>query len=65
MRDVCDKVSGSIPDGVQDKKSTRSLGNMGEKRRVKTGGREAENGRKEARDVTRESAQLNPLLFIQ
>ena len=62
------KVSGSIPDGVQDKKekkSSRSLGNMGEKKRRKTGGREAENGRKEARDVARESAQSNPLLFIQ
>ena len=62
------KVSGSIPHGVQDKKekkSVRSLGNMGEKKRRNRGGREAENGRKEARDVARESAQSNPLLFIQ
>ncbi len=62
------KVSGSIPHGVQDKKekkSVRSLGNMGEKKRGNRGGREAENGRKEARDVARESAQSNPLLFIQ
>ena len=60
------KVSGSIPHGVQDKKekkkSARSLGNMGEKKRGNRGGREAENGRKEARDVARESAQSNPLL---
>ena len=62
------KVSGSIPHGVQDKKenkSVRSLSNMGEKKRRNRGGREAENGRKEARDVARESAQSNPLLFIQ
>ena len=62
------KVSGSIPDGVQDKKekkTARSLGNMGEKKRGNRGGREAENGRKEARDVAREGAQSNPLLFIR
>ena len=62
------KVSGSRPDGVQDKKekgnSARSLGNMGETKRGNRGGREAESGRKEARDVAREGAQSNPLLFI-
>ena len=47
------KVSGSISDGVQDrkkKKSARSLSNMGEKKKGKKGSREAENGRKEARN---------------
>ena len=63
------KVSGSRPDGVHDtkekKNSARSLCNMGDKKRGNRGGRKAENGRKEARDVARESAQSNPLLFIQ
>ena len=47
------KVSGSRPDGVQDKKreknSARNLGNMEEKIGKKRG-REAENRRKEARN---------------
>ena len=63
------KVRGSRPDGVQDKKekknSTRSLGNMEDKKGGEEGGREAENWRKEARDVAREGAQSNPLLFIR
>ena len=38
---------------------------MGETKRGNRGGREAVSGRKEARDVAREGAQSNPLLFIQ
>ena len=43
------KVSGSIPDGVQDKKdkkSARSLGNMEEKKMGKRGGRKQRMGEK-------------------
>ena len=62
------KVSSSRPDGVQEKKekenSARSLGNMEEKKEGKWD-REAENWRKEARDVAREGAQSNPLLFMR
>ena len=47
------------------KNSTRSLGNMEEKKGGEEGGREAENRRKEARDVACEGAQSNPLLFIR
>ena len=50
---------------TKKKKNARSLGNMGEKKRGNRGGRKAENGRKEARDVAREGGQSNPLLFIQ
>ena len=56
------KVSGSKPDGVQDKKrkkSARSLGNMEEKKRGKKGDREieVENRRKDsARCSPRERA---------
>ena len=46
-------------------KTARSLGNMREKKKGKTGGREAENRRKEERNVALESAQSNPLLFTQ
>ena len=54
------KVSGSKPDGVQDKKrkkSARSLGNMEEKKKGKKGDREVENRRKDsARCSARERA---------
>ena len=55
------KVSGSKPDGVQDKKrkkkSARSLGNMEEKKRGQKGDREVENRRKDsARCSARERA---------
>ena len=54
------KVSGSKPDGVQDKKrkkSARILGNMEEKKRGKKGDREVENRRKDsARCSARERA---------
>ena len=63
------KVSGSKPDGVQDKKkkkkSARSLGNMEEKKRGKKEIEKKKIGEKTARDVARESAQSNPLLFIR
>ena len=52
----------------ETKNSARSLGNMEEKK----GGNEVakqrigkKNRRKEARDVAREGAQSNPLLFIR
>ena len=57
------KVSGSRPDGVQEenkKNSARSLGNMQEKK-----GKMRYGSREEARDVAREGAQSNPLLFIR
>ena len=58
------EVSGSKPDGAQDKKrkktGARSLGNMEEKKRGKK-----KIGEKPARDVARESAQSNPLLFVR
>ena len=38
---------------------------MEEKKEGEKWGREAENRRKEARDVARDSAQSNPLLFIR
>ena len=71
------KVSGPSPDGAQDKKerrnSARSLGNMEEKRGegMRLRSRESakrigeKNRRKEARDVARQGAQSNPLLFIR
>ena len=58
------KVSGSRPDGVQDKKEKKKAQEAWVIRRKKEGKRwdtEAENRRKEAR----ESAQSNSLLFIR
>ena len=46
---------------IKKKKNARSLGNMGEKKRGKRGGREAENGQKEARN----QIVFNSYVYIQ
>ena len=49
----------------KEKKSARSLGNIEEKKRGKKEIEKKKIGEKTARDVARESAQSNPLLFIR
>ena len=62
------EVSGSRPDGVQEKKKEKkwvtSLGNLEKRKRGNgvRGGRESAKGQ---REIARRSAQSSPLLFIR